>query len=127
MSKRYNAATEAWAQTWSFCWRCGQRGAWPTGGLVIHHIVRGTSKQLDDVRTTAMLCQPCHDKEHFSLQHLGLVRMLALKKRHDRANYDLRYVCVARGRATGAITEAEVDAADLEGAERYCCQKLEAT
>lgn len=115
-TERYSDATRDWAEQWDCCWQCGKRGAWKHG-LEIHHIVRGTSRELDDLATTAMLCHDCHEKEHFTFDHLGLWKMLALKQKRDPQNYDLARVCAARGRATTSITQAEVDAAKELGAD----------
>jgi len=90
--KRYDAKTGAWAEQWGCCWDCGKRGAWPNGGLQIHHIVRGTSKKADDLATTVILCSECHYKEHNCCEHVGLIGMLALKLHYDPAHYNLARV-----------------------------------
>jgi hypothetical protein len=106
----YANTTKEWCASWEACWRCGKRGTYPKV-LCCHHIVCGTSKQLDALQTLACLCHECHTKEHFTMDHLGLHGMLALKRHFDAAYYDLAFVCQARGRAGSSITEQEVSEA----------------
>lgn len=108
--ERYSPSTEEWAESQDTCWRCKKRGVWPSS-LCIHHIVRGTSKQMDNAATFACLCHECHEAEHFCFASIGLWGMLSLKQRYDPANYDLAAVCEARGRAATSITQEEVDKA----------------
>lgn len=104
----YSSSTIDWAHQWATCWRCGKRGIWPTI-LVIHHLVRGSSRKADDLATTCIACNLCHTDEHDG-HGLGLLGWLVLKRRHDPTHYDLVHVNRRRGRADGAITEADVDA-----------------
>ena len=108
--KSYKSRTEAWANRFAACWRCGARGAWVAGSLVIHHFCRGANRQADNLATTSILCQRCHDAEHNG-DALGLLGCLRLKREHDAANYSLAEVCRVRGRAITSITAADIDAA----------------
>ena len=113
MSEEYTARTEIWAFRFGACWKCGKRGAGPNT-LQIHHLVRGTSRQKNNLRTTAIACPKCHHAEHNG-KGIGLRGWLKLKRQHDPAHFNLAEICRLRGRAQGAITEAEVDAAGMEG------------
>ena len=112
--KPYAQETREWAEQWGTCWRCKKRGAWKHG-LEIHHCVYGSNRKQDDLSTTIILCGPfgCHEKEE-SFDCLGLLGCLALKKRYDPKHYSLARVLYLRGRATGVITEDDVDTTGLE-------------
>jgi len=104
----YSQTTREWAFEHGFCWRCGKRGLWPDT-LEIHHFVSGSSRQKNNLATTAMSCRGCHDDEHRNVG-IGLKGWLFLKRLRDKEHYDLAEVCRVRGRAVTAITEAEIDA-----------------
>jgi hypothetical protein len=101
--KKYSKTTAAWAKRWRCCWRCGRRGTWPES-LSIHHFVRGSFRHKNDLATTAMLCRECHEEDEHNGDSLGLLGMLALKRRWDPEHYDLARVNQLRGRAANAIT-----------------------
>jgi hypothetical protein len=107
----YLPETVAWLQRWGFCWKCKKRGFWPWT-LSGHHLVRGTAKHKDDIKTIVILCPWCHmgDEHGTTDKCLGLLGSLVLKKRYDPANYDLSHVNAIRCRGPDAIQEAEVDA-----------------
>ena len=109
----YSEATQDWANEWDKCWKCGKRGAWIVGTLDIHHVVRGCNRDKDNLATTAIACQSCHDTEHNG-DGIGLLGWLVLKRKMDRENWNLAEVCRARGRALTSITEADVDRAERE-------------
>ena len=105
--KKYSKTTVAWAKQWDRCWRCGRRGTWPES-LSIHHFVQGSFRKANDLATTAMLCRECHHAEHNG-DALGLLGMLAMKRRFDPEHYVRERVNHLRGRADNAITEDEVN------------------
>jgi hypothetical protein len=111
--KRYDAKTVAWAEIWNSCWRCGKRGAWKHG-LEIHHMTMGPCRRADELATCSVLCNACHTTEHHTLQHLGLWKLLALKRHFDAKNFSLAAVTRARGRAGTSITIEEINAAEKE-------------
>jgi hypothetical protein len=55
-----------------------------------------------------MLCRECHEEDEHNGDSLGLLGMLALKRRWDPEHYDLARVNQLRGRAANAITEDDV-------------------
>ena len=106
----YSEATRAWADSFGTCWRCGFRGLWQVS-LWIHHFVSGSSRQKDNLYTTAITCARCHEDEHCG-KGIGLLGWIALKRRRDPEWYSLAEVCKAKGWAETAITEDEIDEAD---------------
>jgi len=107
---RYTKATTQWASQWNRCWRCGTRGTWPES-LVIHHFVRGVFRHANDLATTVILCQECHEAEHNG-DALGLLGMLSIKRSADACHYDRQRVNLLRGRAVNAITEEDITRKD---------------
>ena len=102
----YSEATVAWAELWSSCWICGHRGEWPQT-LQIHHLVRGCNRKANDLATTALACEACHQREHDGAG-LGLVGWMAIKMLHDPEHYDRERVNELRHRAKNAVSEKEV-------------------
>jgi hypothetical protein len=100
----YTEETILWMESFGFCWACGRRD-----GLQVHHFIRGSSRQKNNLFTTAIICSGCHDDEHRG-NGIGLLGWLFLKHHYDREHYSLAEVCRLRGEANTAITDSEVSA-----------------
>jgi len=105
--ERYAASTKTWAAKFTFCWRCRRRGVWPNS-LAIHHIVRGSSRQKNNLSTTAICCHKCHNDEHHT-DSLGMLGWLLLKRHFDKDWFSLPEIASARGRALTSITEEDLN------------------
>ena len=106
-SEHYSESTKVWATKFTFCWRCRRRGVWPHS-LAIHHIVRGSSRQKNNLSTTAICCHRCHNDEHHT-DSLGMLGWLLLKRNFDSDWFSLPAIAAARGRALTSITEDDLN------------------
>lgn len=96
------------------CWLCGRSAdsCFP-GSLQIHHICRGPHRQKSrTIRSTLVrTCPTCHEKH---LDAMPVAEQLALKLRNDPNHYNPIEVNLLRGRAAGAIDDADVLKATLK-------------
>jgi len=109
VSELYTERTVEWARQLSHCWVCGSECAWGYGGQ-IHHVPGGCRRQKNNLATTFYLCSGCHATEHHG-DGLGMVWLLARKKRQDPEHYDLdAFLAAWRPKATEAF-QNELEAA----------------
>jgi hypothetical protein len=102
-----------WGKEHDRCMVCGKQDTELAFALTTHEIVRGCNRAKGVVHPACWLraCIPCHCDV---LDGMPVVKQLAIKAIHDEECYDLVAVNRSRGRADGAITQAQVDAAMVE-------------
>ena len=97
---------DEWRKQWDRCMACGS-----TWRLEVHEIARGPARRraLREPAAWLLLCHGCHHDEFDDYSVQPISRQLALKRKIDPDNYDREKVNALRGRAPGAISEADVD------------------
>lgn len=99
---------QEFADAFHRCWLCGSvaERCFPPR-LEIHHICRGPNRQksLNCRSTLIRTCPRCHTNK---LDGMAVVDQLAIKLRNDPEHYDPAEVNRLRGRAPGAIDDADV-------------------
>src|ERR1039458_1346722 len=101
-----------WGKQFDRCWICGNGVScadWRW--LETHEIARGVhrSTAVTEVATWFRTCNHCHEAKMPTI-----AGQLALKRKHDPENYDRVAVNLIRDRQPDAITEQEIDEAQIE-------------
>jgi len=99
---------EEFAQTFDFCFVGYAEGRKCSGGLQVHHIVRGSDRKHgedDHPATWIRTCEWCHEHR---LDGMQVEQQLAIKMLLDPGNYERVIVNRMRHRADDAISENDV-------------------
>ena len=106
------SAQRIWERQWTYCWICGAQYRSGDGALETHHIVptgmcpRGRDVPTNWFRACGRYKRGCH----FLIESTPLVVPAAIKSMINPDAFDLPMLLDLAGRASGAVTDDEVNA-----------------